>query len=81
MQVKNHLSATFFHVEKQFVAGLRYALFSSHCFGHHDQLSDNAVVRFSQVIDTANVALGYDQDVDRRVRLDVPENNHLIVFE
>jgi hypothetical protein len=81
MQVEDDLSAAAFDVEKQAVSGFVHTLGDGHVFCHEDHFRHNGVILCGHVIDAANVIAGYDQKMNRGVRIDIAKDDHMLIFE
>jgi hypothetical protein len=81
MQMEDDLSAAAFDVKKQPVSGFVYSLCSSHFFRHEDQFRHNRLIPWGHIIDAANVTAGYDQKMNRGMRIDIAKHDHMLIFE
>ena len=80
MQVKYHLPSSSFNIREQSISGLSHALLIGHMFGRKVQVRQNGAVIVGNVIDTADMLLGYYQQMDACSRIDVLEYNQCICF-
>ena len=80
MEVKNDLSAPLFHIEQQLVAALVNPLFFGHLPGNPEEVSHEPQIAVFQIVDAANMPFGYQQQMDRSRRLNVPEHHAILIF-
>jgi hypothetical protein len=75
MEVENVLPATSFHVEYQFIAGAMDSQFLRDLLCPQDEFRNHGAVFIGQVVDTPDVILGHQKDVNRRMGFDVFKGN------
>ena len=71
MQVENDLAAAPLDVEQQLVSGLGDSRCNGRLFSGQDHLGDDPMVIGRQFVDAANVFARHDQQVHRRVGMDI----------
>jgi hypothetical protein len=75
MEVEDVLPATSFHVEYQFIAGVMDSQFLCDFLCPEDEFRNHGAVFIGQVVDTPDVILGHQKDVNRRMGFDVSKGN------
>ena len=78
--MKDCLTRSAIRVEQRTVAGLRKPALLCDERGAADELADNLIVFGPDVIERRDVPLRHDQDVRRRLRVDVVERENAIVL-
>ena len=71
VQMKYHLPPTPFHVIQQLIAGSGNAVRFCHVFGHHNQFRQDPLILIGEIVDAADMFFGHEQQVNRRMRIDV----------
>jgi hypothetical protein len=79
--VKHSLSCGAVGVQNKSVATLRYPQFSRNLFCDQNHFADQRSIFFFQFVDTLDVFAWYYQNVMRRLRIHIPERDHLFVFK
>ena len=80
MQVENQLATTTLHIELQFVARSFDTLISGNGRGLEDDLRDHLAVIFREVVNTPDMSPGNEEQVNRRLGMDVFECHEGIVL-
>ena len=80
VDVKHRLSGPFIGVEERPISDLGKAAFLRDERRPADELADDLIVFGSDVVERRNMTLRHDQNVCRRLRVDVAEREHAVVF-
>ena len=77
MQVEDHLPAAPFDIYEEPVAGGCNVEPRRHGLGGEQHFTKNGLIFRREVVDAADVLLRHDQQVHRRLGVDVPEHHHV----
>jgi len=73
--MEDDLATAPFDIKEQFVAWLRNSLLSSYLSGFQDHMRKDMLILLSDVVETPDVFLRDDKEVNRSTRMDIPEHH------
>ena len=75
VEMEDDLATAPFDIKEQFVAWLRNSLLSSYLSGFQDHMRKDMLILLSDVVETPDVFLRDDKEVNRSTRMDIPEHH------
>jgi hypothetical protein len=75
VEMEDDLATAPFDIKEQFVTWLRNSLLSSYLSGFQDHLRKDLLILLSDVVETPDVFLRDDKEVNRSTRMDIPEHH------
>jgi hypothetical protein len=80
MQVRYLLSSFNSAVDRQAITALSYALLLSQILSYDDHPPGKLMMVFSKLSRGCDVYLGYDKYMDRRLRMNIPEGQKVLIL-
>jgi hypothetical protein len=80
MNVKNALPRIGTGIDDQAKTALREPIVAGQFLSDGKNLADQLLIAFFEIQNGSDVPSGNDQNMDRRLRIDVPERNHRTVL-
>ncbi len=75
VEMEDDLATAPFDIKEQFIAWLRNSLLSSYLSGFQDHMRKDMLILLSDVVETPDVFLRDDKEVNRSPRMDIPEHH------
>jgi hypothetical protein len=79
VNMKHLLSGILVAIHKQAIAPFGHALFFGDYFGGREHVADELFVFRQHVIHRGDLLIGHDQNVHRRLGVDIPKGGHLVI--